>query len=468
MRPGDGGMSTALSLVLALIVGLSPMWLGSNRPLVWAIHASLFGALLVLIAAALVLEWRRAPELHLARLAAPLLMVLTGLAWAVVQVVPGDGLLPVHPAWGVASDTLDQPLAATISINPTETFWAVLKWLTAGIVLVASYSLSRNASNANLLLRTLLLVACCVGLYGLFRLSFSFDKILWFEERDTGYLTSGFINRNSAATFFAMMSLAALGLLITRVRRLFDQTRGVSGRERTTIWSGAFSGWFGIELVIFVLLFVCLLATGSRGGFLAAGFGVLVLLLLYGLRGRNRASRSTGNAGWVLAFLLSGILVLGVSEVAGFRVMSRLMSDGLESAGRLDTYKQTLLAISDYLWLGSGLGTFQDVFPAYRLEIAPGRHVWDKAHNDYLELILGLGLVGAALVLTGLAGLILTCLKGFFARRRDAHYAAIAVSASVLVVLHSFVDFSLQIQANTLAYATLLGLGLAQSISSRG
>jgi hypothetical protein len=44
----------------------------------------------------------------------------------------------------------------------------------------------------------------------------------------------------------------------------------------------------------------------------------------------------------------------------------------------------------------------------------------------------------------------------------------VAVGATVLVALHSLVDFSLQIQAIALSYAMLLGVGVAQSESSRG
>jgi O-antigen ligase len=158
-------------------------------------------------------------------------------------------------------------------------------------------------------------------------------------------------------------------------------------------------------------------------------------------------------------------LVVAVFELAGLRFASRLMQQGLESELRLGTYVQTLQAVKDHLWMGSGLGTFQDVFPAYRLEI--GNWVWDKAHNDYLELVLGLGLPAALAVVVALVWLALKALRGFFKRRRDTAFAATAVAVSVLVALHSAVDFSLQIQANTLAFALLLGLGLAQSISSR-
>ncbi len=460
-------MSRLLSVIVAVMVGLSPLWLGSNRPLVWAIHGVLAGALLVLIAMLLLTGVRRSTDLLPGRLAAPLTLIGLGLLWAVVQIIPAPGFMPLHPAWGVASDSLQLPVSATISINPTETGWAILRWLTAGAVLTGCYCLARDSVNANLIVKTVLMMACLVGLYGLFRLSLSFDKILWFDEPDTGYLTSGFINRNSAATFFGMVSLAGFSLVLTRVRRLIEQTRGLSGRAKTNTWTASLGGWLGVELVVFVLLLVCLMVTGSRGGILFSVTGLLVMLLLYSLRRGGKSAQPVSGAGWALIMVLMGVLVVAVFELAGVRLMSRLVDQGLESDARTQTYTQTLLAIRDYLWLGSGLGTFQDVYPAYRLDIAPGRQVWDKAHNDYLELVLGLGLPAALLVLSGLALLVWRCLRGFYARRRDHQYSAIAVGVSVLVMLHSMVDFSLQMQANTLAYAALLGVGLAQSISTR-
>jgi hypothetical protein len=43
----------------------------------------------------------------------------------------------------------------------------------------------------------------------------------------------------------------------------------------------------------------------------------------------------------------------------------------------------------------------------------------------------------------------------------------VAVSASVMVALHAFVDFSMQIQAVALTWTALLAAGVAQSWSSR-
>lgn len=460
-------MSAIIAVLLTLVVGLSPFWLGSNRPLPWAAHAFLFGAILVATAFALIIEGRRYSALKLARVVGPLILISLGLGWAGIQLLPLSELLPTHPAWEVAASALDRPVSGGISVNPQQTQWALLNWLTAGAVFLAAYSLGREEFNATLIMRMLLLLVTVVAFYGLFRLAAAHHKILWFPQPSYGYLTSGFISRNNAATFFGMGSITALSMLIAQSRRLIDKARDMSNRDRIRIWVGALSGWLGVDLVVFVLLFISLMATGSRGGILCSLIAMLVLIVMYSVRGNRRRERSISRAGYTLIVLLVAVLILGLFELSGFRLVARLGVQGLESEARLDTYWQTLSAIRDYIWLGSGLGTFQDVFPAYRLDISSGRQVWTRAHNDYLELVLGLGVPAAVLVLLGLLGLAWKSLRGFFARRRNAHFSATAFSLSLLVALHSLVDFSLQIQAITLTFALLLGLGLAQAVSSR-
>ena len=88
-------------------------------------------------------------------------------------------------------------------------------------------------------------------------------------------------------------------------------------------------------------------------------------------------------------------------------------------------------------------------------------------HNDYLELILGLGLPAAGLFLISLLMLSFRALRGYFARRRDSIYCSVAVSVSMIALLHSLLDFSIQIQAIAMSYSMLLALGIAQSRSSR-
>ncbi len=460
-------MSAVASVLVAMVVGLSAFWLGSNRPLAWAVNAVLAGGLLIFTCLSLQLEARRYPALMLSKLSVPAVMFGLAMLWAGVQILPLGSSAMSHPAWQVASEALGRDVAATISVNPSETRWAIMRHLTAAAVLLNVYVLARSARNARIILRTFVFLAGMAALYGLMRLSLSLDKILWFDEPDTGYLTSGFINRNSAATYFGMASLAGLGLVIQEARAVFQSASQVGAREIVRNLSLAMSGRFGFDLTVFVLMFVSLLATGSRAGISFTVLALVFMLLLFSVRRRVRGGSRGDGPAWAISMFAIAVLMLGVFELSGARLVGRLLNQGLESDARFEAYAQTLQAVRDYILLGSGLGTFQDVFTAYRIELSPQRYVWDKAHNDYLELLLGLGLPAAVLVLLSFVALFLRVLRGFFTRHRDAHYSAIAAMASVLIGLHSLVDFSLQIQANALAFALLLGLGLAQSWSTR-
>ena len=129
--------------------------------------------------------------------------------------------------------------------------------------------------------------------------------------------------------------------------------------------------------------------------------------------------------------------------------------------GRQIAYAATLRAIADAPWLGTGLGTFRDVFEAYQPADLP--KTWYHAHNSYLENALELGIPAAVLLALAPALAAVRCWQGVRTRRRDHHYAALGVAATVLVGLHAMLDFSLELAGVTVPYAVLLGVGLAQA-----
>jgi hypothetical protein len=61
----------------------------------------------------------------------------------------------------------------------------------------------------------------------------------------------------------------------------------------------------------------------------------------------------------------------------------------------------------------------------------------------------------------------LRCFVGALERKRDSAAPIAAATASVIVALHAFIDFSIQLQGVTLTFAALLGAGTAQSWSSQ-
>jgi O-antigen ligase len=92
---------------------------------------------------------------------------------------------------------------------------------------------------------------------------------------------------------------------------------------------------------------------------------------------------------------------------------------------------------------------------------------WDKAHNTYLEVWQGLGLIFGTALIGALGWIVRKCFAGAINRRRDETPALVAASVSVLMGAHALVDFSVQIEAIALTFMAILGAGAAQAASSR-
>ena len=92
------------------------------------------------------------------------------------------------------------------------------------------------------------------------------------------------------------------------------------------------------------------------------------------------------------------MIALIVLQVLGGNVSGRFDVQGLSDEGRLETYRSTLRMIADHPWFGTGLGTFEWSFPAYRSANVSVWGVWDRAHSTPLELASDLGLPLAGLI----------------------------------------------------------------------
>jgi O-antigen ligase len=92
---------------------------------------------------------------------------------------------------------------------------------------------------------------------------------------------------------------------------------------------------------------------------------------------------------------------------------------------------------------------------------------WQMAHNTYLEVLQGLGLVFGLMLLAGVVLLVWRCVKGAIKRRMNQTVPCVAASVAFILGVHALVDFSLQMQAITITFMALLGAGVAQSESSQ-
>jgi O-antigen ligase len=105
--------------------------------------------------------------------------------------------------------------------------------------------------------------------------------------------------------------------------------------------------------------------------------------------------------------------------------------------------------------LGWGLGTFETVYPQFRSFYTD--LLVDKAHNDYLQLLAETGVVGFAIVIWFLVAGFRTALPKIrqWPSNVNGAVALVAVVGISGILVHSLVDFNLEIPANALLFYVL-------------
>ncbi len=447
---------------VALVAGvaLAPLWLGGARPIAWGASGLFFAALVLAFETLLVARGQHHP-FALARIAAPALLFSATVVWIGVQMSTRVPPALAHPAWAMAALELGRPLEASISVNRGATALALVRLLTDASVFWLALQLCRAPARALVFLKAFTLIVAAYAALGLALAAFASARIPLPDAPDSsGFVRATFVNRNHFATFAGLGLATGFALLLRQWRRAGAGApapgawRAVQALEAT-----ARRGWVVLGCCLVTL--AALLGTASRGGVLAAGLGLLAVLVL-SARGHRRRPRQQ------VEIILAAALLLAIAFIAfGDPALERLAASGMTDANRGAVYAIVVRAICDAPLTGFGYGAFADIFPLYRDASISPVGVWDKAHNVYLEVWAGLGLPAGTALMGAVALAAIQCAAGALRRHRDATPAIVGVAASLVVGLHALVDFSVQIQGVSVAFMALLGAGVAGSESSR-
>ena len=268
------------------------------------------------------------------------------------------------------------------------------------------------------------------------------DRLLLTAKRAyAGFLTTPFVNRNTAATFYG--SFAVVLTMFAARARLGRSTRLAATADIVAL---------GVTLAALAL-------TGSRAGIALSGLAMIAAYL-----GTTRGYHRGMGAGRAPFLVIAAVPVV----LALIMLSDRFGDESIDGGGRVDTYATTLEMIAERPLQGWGIGTFPHVFPSYR--DGPVRGIWDRAHSTPLEWAMEGGIPFALVLLAILAGLGVRCAlifgearlpyRGTVLRERGL---ALRPLAGLLVLslglAHSCVDFSLDITGYLAPYAFVIGLG---------
>lgn len=295
----------------------------------------------------------------------------------------------------------------------------------------------------------LVLLGALEALYGLVQAVGGVDQIGSYV-RGIGRVASGtYINRNHFAGLLNMSLALALGALFAGYAE--RRQRGV-GRSEAFAWT-----W--LTLLSCALLGLAILLSLSRGGALVLVATLCFVFVLLHSGGRRRGRQALPAR--VAAVLLVATLGLGLAYGID-RLLERFagLTETSESA-RTQVYRDTIDLISDHPWRGVGPGMYRFRFRAY--QTADLGSSYAHAHNDYLQVAAEWGIPLALLFWGFVAWRFARATRLFFSSRSPwRRGVGLGCAAAIFsLLLHSLVDFNLQVPASLAYFCVVLGLGWA-------
>lgn len=451
-------------LVIALFLApilLAALPLGANRDWAWAPIAVAIGLVTVLVA--LGFGAGRGFEVG-ERERRPLLVLITCFGVVVAFVLlQGSSIAPASgSAWlyAAAFRILGKAHAAVPDIAIDAARNGLLKCVACGLIFAMARAICRDRRHARALLVVLVVSAALVVIYALIMqvtthgcyVGGYLKKQGAYDPRGQCLWSGTFANSNSFACYVGMGIVAAIALILSGRRR----ERAGFGRDIPTFES-MMSGSRVVLVVVIFFLLGGLLLSASRAGVAASVAGALALGLLL-MRGQWRERQDL-----VRWFVAGAVIVLVVGVVAGGALLTKAVRAD-EGGNRLVIWMTSLHAIGLSPWLGWGLGSFADIYTI--LQPASITQANDLAHSTPLETVVELGVLAA---IPAFAVVLLPwgiSLRGAFRRQyRYRVLPAAAFAIAAVPILHSMVDFSLQIPAIGFVTSAVLGMGWAQAFS---
>jgi hypothetical protein len=367
----------------------------------------------------------------------------------------------IKPIWPHTSALIGEQLNGTISVARNQPYFAAGSEVACMLSMVCGFLLGRERNGAYLLLQTFASSGLAYAIYGILAFVFWPDYLLW--QHKYGYeksLIATFTNPNVAAVYFGAAAMAWLLMLAKSFRR-GPAKESARWRDYVDELFRNPSRWTVICFAASFIVASAMFMTGSRAG------SILSLMAISGAAA-TLFRRELGTRRLLLVFpVVAAGAILVALQIFGGRIEQRFGAEGLFDSGRWHSYLSTLGIIGDHPWLGTGLGTFRWAFPGYRSEDVAIFGVWVQAHSTPLDLASEMGIPFTLLVAIGWLSIFIVLAGGMLGRERDTILPLGAFWIGLLAIVHSEIDFSLQIPGFSIPVCTLVGMGLAQSVSTR-
>ncbi|ATC62507.1 polymerase [Nibricoccus aquaticus] len=372
----------------------------------------------------------------------------------------------LNPAWNYASSSGDWwmeekayiawlPSGATAPFADSNPWRSLLVWSSAWMLACSLWiGLTRRASIRSLLV-ILTINATALALVGILQHVAGNGKILWLITPSTHYSVATFLYKNHAGAFFNLMLAASAATATWYYRRSERRLERTSPAPLFTLCA--------VALSLIVALSFSRAATVLMIGFVLLS---LVLGAIYMLRSARRpnlllVSLLTVSL-TILAFVSARQLRL---EQAAEKFQQLFTTDRVQSFEfRQLSAQATWDMASERLATGWGAGCYRFLFPLFQqnypqiYQPAPNADrsfLFEHAHNDYLEFLAELGLIGCAPLVILLLLLATKLIRGRLWQNPPLLFLALGL---LILLAHCWIDFHLHCPAILLTACALAAI----------
>ena len=447
-------MTRKLEIILALILVGSSLAFGGVQPIAYSLAEIFIFLILVLF----LWNQMRQGQINLAIPIWPVLFVL----WVVIQLVPLplSLLSKLSPAHSLTAPWLAANYGShwgTLSIYPQATVLALLKILAYLCVFALGVQIFDSGRRKSFLVLALISLGCFEAGYGIVQHLLSWNNIFGMTDPYDFLVAIGtYINRNHFAGLIELtFPFAFASAFYTYQVWSSQRHRGISLSSE----SGEDSS-IGFRIVFYLFLaammVISVVFSFSRGGILAVSFALIAMSVLTLFKARKKS--------WGLVIAGITVLALGFSLWIGLGgVVHRFEHIGesnyikAEVRGMIWTDTVQLLRANPVL--GTGLGTYGEALRPFQTQLV-NLHI-DHAHNDYLEFACETGIIGFSLLFLPIFYLLIRMTISFLKDHRRYRRSILlgCIGSTLALLIHSFMDFNLQVPANAMIFALILGIG---------
>ncbi len=337
-------------------------------------------------------------------------------------------------------------ISLPFSLTPRETVSSLLFTLPA-IAVFSLISKMKVSSSSPVFVWTISAIAVFSVLIGIIQIFSGKESFLYFHEiTNKGFAVGFFANVNHQASFLVM------SLPIFTVLAIKQHERMIAHRSNI--------GQNVIVLLVGLIILIGIITAGSVAGYVLAILSLGSSLMIF--LGQKRK--------------INPIYFVSAVCLIGFSLNSILTSPQLSGLGQTGfgkgigsrpyLFEKTIQGIKDTFPVGTGLGSFEQIFPIYENPREVTSTYMNHAHNEYLEWTLETGI---------LFPIFIAIFLGFFGTqliniwRAPASHNGIRRAASLVVfipIIHSLADYPTRTPAIAVFTAACLGIMFSESKKS--